>query len=120
MRPRIRTARDRATRLFDALRRARSIVGYAPVPPYLLSVPARLTLGFYSGFGYPYRYGYPAIYGYPYGSYGYPLPPRRTSQRFTGYAYGGVRIQGAPGKRASVRRRLQSASSTISTACCSI
>jgi hypothetical protein len=48
------------------------------------------------GYGYPYRYGYPYAYGYPYGSYGYPLPPVGYVSAVPGYAYGGVRIQGAP------------------------
>jgi hypothetical protein len=83
------------------------ILGYAPYRPYYYPYRAGLTIGFFSGYGYPYGYpyyGYPYGYssygygygGYGYGPYGYPLPPAGYVSMRPGYAYGGVRIQGAP------------------------
>jgi hypothetical protein len=88
------------------------IVGYAPYRPYYYGYRPGLTIGFYSGFGYPYGYpyygyypyGYRSYYGYSsygyggygYGPYGYPLPPASYVSMQPGVAYGGVRIQGAP------------------------
>jgi hypothetical protein len=74
------------------------IVGVVPYRPYYYPYRPGLTIGFYSGYGYgyPYRYGYGySPYGYGYG-YGYPLPPAAYVTAVPGYAYGGVRIQGAP------------------------
>jgi hypothetical protein len=70
------------------------IVGVVPYRPYYYPYRPGLTVGFYSryGYGYPYRYGY-APYGY---GYGYALPPAGYVTAAPGYAYGGVRIQGAP------------------------
>jgi hypothetical protein len=70
------------------------IVGVVPYRPYYYPYRPGLTLGFYSGYygGYPYRYGY-APYGY---GYGYALPPAGYVTAVPGYAYGGVRIEGAP------------------------
>ena len=70
------------------------IIGVAPYRPYYYPYRPGLTVGFYSGYGYgyPYRYGY-APYGY---GYGYALPPAAYVTAAPGYAYGGVRIQGAP------------------------
>ena len=80
------------------------ILGYAPYRPYYYPYRPGITLGFYAGYGYP--YGYPYYYGgyYPYGyrsydgygPYGYALPPAGYVSMRPGYAYGGVRIQGAP------------------------
>jgi len=76
------------------------IVGVVPYRPYYYPYRPGLTVGFYSGYGYgyPYRYGYtPYGYGYGYGQgYGYALPPAAYLSAVPGYAYGGVRIQGAP------------------------
>jgi len=86
------------------------VVGPRISPRYYYPYRRGLNLGFYSAFGYPfYGYGYP--YGYPYGysaygyggygygygyaGYGYGLPPVGYGGG-RGYAYGGVRIQGAP------------------------
>src|SRR5262245_1377790 len=95
------------------------VVGYAPYRPYYYGYRPGLTIGFFTGYGYPYGYpyyGYPygyypygsrvAVgvgygygyggYGYGYGPYGYPLPPPGYVSMQPGVAYGGVRIQGAP------------------------
>ena len=80
------------------------VIGVVPYRPYYYPYRPGLTIGFYSGYGYgyPYRYGYPYGYGYPsygsygYGAYGYGLPPAGYVTAVPGYAYGGVRIQGAP------------------------
>jgi hypothetical protein len=85
------------------------VVGVIPYRPYYYGYRPGLTIGFYAGFGYPYRYGYygypyrygypyayPYYSGYPYGGYGYPLPPPAYVSAAPGYAYGGVRIQDAP------------------------
>lgn len=88
------------------------IVNVYPYRPYYYPYRSGLTVGFYSSYRAPYRYGY---YGYPYSSYGYPydytypynygypyapyryaLPPAGYVTAVPGYAYGGVRIQGAP------------------------
>jgi len=70
------------------------IIGVAPYRPYYYGYRPGITLGFYSGYGYgyPYRYGY-APFGY---GYGYALPPASYVAAVPGYAYGGVRIEGAP------------------------
>jgi hypothetical protein len=94
--PRVYAPRVIVPRVYSTRFVGPRIVGYVPYRPYYYPYRPGLTLGFYSGFGYPYRYGYPAIYGYPYGSYGYPLPPAAYVSAVPGYAYGGVRIQGAP------------------------
>jgi hypothetical protein len=89
------------------------IIGAVPYRPYYYPYRPGLTVGFYSGFGYGYpyygsAYGYPyygsgygypyygSAYGYPYGRYGYALPPAGYVTAVPGYAYGGVRIEGAP------------------------
>jgi hypothetical protein len=87
------------------------VVGVIPYRPYYYPYRPGLTIGFYAGNVYPYGYGYygypygySAGYGYGYGSgygygYGYPgyaLPPSTYMTTVPGYAYGGVRIQGAP------------------------
>lgn len=90
------------------------IIGAVPYRPYYYPYRPGLTVGFYSGYGYgyPYRYGaaygypyygsaygypyYGSSYGYPYGGYGYALPPAGYVTAQPGYAYGGVRIEGAP------------------------
>jgi hypothetical protein len=93
------------------------VVGYAPYYPYYYPYRPGFTVGFYLGFGYPYGYPaypyygspYPYPYPYPYGAYGYPAPvppagappagtapPAGYVSMQPGYAYGGVRIQGAP------------------------
>src|SRR2546423_8933726 len=84
------------------------IVGFAPYRPYYYPFRRGLTVGFFTGIGYPYGYGYygypyayPYGYGYPYpyagysGS-GYPMPPAGYVSAAPGYAYGGVRMEGAP------------------------
>jgi hypothetical protein len=92
------------------------VVGYAPYRPYYYPYRHGLTVGFYASFGYPYGYGYPYRYGVsvgygypyaypyaypypypnPYAVAGYPLPPAGYVTATPGYAYGGVRIEGAP------------------------
>ena len=95
------------------------VVGVYPYHPYYYPYRPGITVGFYAGvgvgFGYPYYYGYPYpyYYGYPYpappygytqygngaNQYGYGLAP--APQNYVaaqqGVAYGGVRIEGAPG-----------------------
>src|SRR5206468_6187839 len=91
--PRVIVPRVYTTRI------APRIVGVVPYRPYYYPYRPGLTIGFYSGYGYgyPYRYGYYGYpYGYPYASYGYPLPPSAYVSAVPGYAYGGVRIHGAP------------------------
>ena len=97
------------TRGYYPGRIAPRIVNINPYRPYYYPYRRGLTVGFYSSFGYPYRYGYygypydytyPLDYGYPY-SYGYApyryaMPPPAYVTAVPGYAYGGVRIQGAP------------------------
>ncbi len=80
--------------------------------PYRYGYRPGLRAGYYSGlrapyrygfYGYPYDYDYPYNYTYfrnygyryPYTSYGYALPPGYVTA-VPGYAYGGVRITGAP------------------------
>jgi hypothetical protein len=83
-------------------------VGVArPYRPYYYPYRRGLSLGFYAGYPYsyyPYSY-YPYRY-YPYGNYpyrygyGYYVPygyPTGYVTAVPGVAYGGVRIQGAPG-----------------------
>lgn len=89
------------------------ILGYAPYRPYYYGYRPGISLGFYAGYGYPYRsYSYYDPYGYGYssygyssygyggygygGPYGYALPPPSYVSARPGAAYGGVRIQGAP------------------------
>jgi hypothetical protein len=78
------------------------IVGFFPYRPYYYPFRPGITVGFYTAYGYPYRfYGYPYAYRYPYPYaypylYGYGLPPAPYVSAVPGYAYGGVRIQGAP------------------------
>jgi len=91
-----------------AVPRAGSPGGFAPrvVGPYgRYGYPygPGFRFGFYGAFGYPYYgyygYGYPYFaypYGYPYYGYGYGYPPPPYGPAGVGYAYGGVRIQGAP------------------------
>src|SRR5712692_5320147 len=71
--------------------------GYRPYYyPYRYPYRPGLSLGFYAG--YPYSY-YPYGYGYGYG-YGNYVPygyPTGYVTAVPGVAYGGVRIQGAPG-----------------------
>ena len=77
--------------------------------PYSRGYRPGLSVGFYSGYGYPYRYRY---YGSPYDpyyngyAYNYPYannyyaPYRYTAPGYVravpGYSHGGVRIEGAP------------------------
>jgi len=89
-----------------------------PYRPYYYPYRPGITVGFYAGvgFGYPYYYGgYPYPYPYPYyGAYGYPYPayggypyaagggyaapaPQSYVTAQPGVAYGGIRIEGAPG-----------------------
>jgi hypothetical protein len=78
------------------------IVGFFPYRPYYYPFRPGITVGFYTAYGYPYRfYSYPYAYRYPYPYaypylYGYGLPPAPYVSAVPGYAYGGVRIQGAP------------------------
>jgi hypothetical protein len=99
------------------------VVTVLPYRPYYYGYRPGLTIGFYAGFGYPYRYpypyygysypyyggGYPYYSGYPYGygygygapgygygAAGYALPPPAYLSATPGYAYGGVRITDAP------------------------
>ena len=90
---------------FYPTRIAPRIVNVYPYRPYFYPYRPGLTVGFYSSYGAPYRYGYygyPYSYAYPYSSYAYPysyssaLPPPGYVTAVPGYAYGGVRIQGAP------------------------
>ena len=82
------------------------IVNVVPYRPYFYPYRPGLTMGFYSSYGYPYRSGY---YGYPYDAYSYNAysyvaqtfglsfgSPAAYVTAVPGYAYGGVRIQGAP------------------------
>ncbi len=69
------------------------IVHVAPYRPYYYPFRPGLTVGFYAGV-YPFGY-YPWDYGY-YNPYGYPLPPPAYVSAQPGFAYGGVRIEGAP------------------------
>jgi hypothetical protein len=92
------TAVGRAVpRVAGGYRLSPRVIGFAPYRPYFYPYRPGITFGFYGGFGYP--YGYPYYYGYPYGypayGYGYPPPPGYMGVG-AGYAYGGVRIQGAP------------------------
>jgi len=78
--------------------------------PYSYGYRPGVRIGIFAGYGYPYRYGYPYGYGYgyPYGyrypypaygsPYGYSYPYSYGGYGYGGadYAYGGVRIQGAP------------------------
>lgn len=86
------------------------VVGAVPYRPYYYGYRPGLSVGFYAGspYRYPYysRYGYPysySSYGYPYGygyghgySYGYSYPPAAYVTAAPGFAYGGVRLEGAP------------------------
>jgi hypothetical protein len=94
--PRIYTPRVIVPHVYTTRIVAPRVVGVVPYRPYFYPYRPGLTLGFYSG--YPYRYGYPAVYGYPYAynSFAYPLPPPAYVTAVPGYAYGGIRIQGAP------------------------
>jgi PEGA domain-containing protein len=87
------------------------VVRVFPYRPYFYPFRPGLTIGFYSGYGYPYSYyGYPyPAYGYPYGGYPYAAypyaaspygyggyPPASYVSMRPGGAYGGVQIHGAP------------------------
>ena len=84
------------------------IIGAVPYRSYYYGYRPGLTVGFYAG--YPYRYPYYSRYGYgypyppygygdPYGygySGGYPYFPAGYVTTAPGFAYGVVRIEGAP------------------------
>lgn len=83
------------------------IIGAVPYRSYYYGYRPGLTVGFYAG--YPYRHPYYSWYGYgyPYSAYGYghpygygyagyPYTPSGYVTTAPGFAYGGVRIEGAP------------------------
>ena len=107
--PRVYAPRAPITRGYYLTRFGPRIVNVFPYRPYFYPYRPGLTVGFYSGYGYPYRYGYSgypynsyygypysSYYGYPYGSYGYAPPPPTYVTAMPGYSYGRVRIEGAP------------------------